>query len=140
MHLLWGVEYAAAAAPTANGRLETPASMLGTVLASVCGGAVPSDRGTVVGGSAGVVGSFAVGAVIGVVLRTPHVVMLRIANYATKTVTVNALTYLAPVMSLGLLVWFGHAAGVSVSLALSGAAVIVAANAGLAYQRSRPPY
>ena len=136
MHLLWGVEYAAAAAPAANGRLETPASMLGTVLASVV--AVPCllVAGAATSGSAGVAGAFVAGAVIGVVLRTPYVLMLRIANYSTKTVTVNALTYLAPVMSLILLMMFDHAPSVRIPVAAAGAVAIIAANVCLTQQRS----
>ena len=135
MHLLWGVEYAAAVAP-ADSRVETPASMLGTVLASVV--AVPCllIAGTATGSPAGVAGAFVAGAVIGVVLRTPYVLMLRIANYATKTVTVNALTYLAPVLALILLVMFDHAPDVRIPVAAAGAVAIIAANVCLTRQRA----
>ena len=135
MHLLWGVEYAAAVAP-ADSRAETPASMLGTVLASLV--AVPCllIAGTATGSPAGVAGAFVAGAVIGVVLRTPYVLMLRIANYATKTVTVNALTYLAPVLALILLVMFDHAPDVRIPVAAAGAVAIIAANVYLTRQRA----
>ena len=64
------------------------------------------------------------------------VLMLRIANYATKTVTVNALTYLAPVLALILLVMFAHAPDVRIPVAAAGAVAIIAANVYLTRQRA----
>ena len=139
LHLIWGVNYAAAAAPRLDGRRsEIAASMLGTVLASVL--AVPGlvCVGLVVGGAAAsrMGEAFLAGAVIGVLLRSPYVVLLRMANFATVTVTVNAITYLSPVVSLWLLTVCGHAVEVDLSAALAGGALIVAANLILAAQRA----
>ena len=134
LHLRWGTDYARASG--VGRRAEMAASLMGTVLAAVV--AVPCllIAGVVLGGFDGAGTAFMVGTVIGMLLRTPTVVLLRVANYATASVSVNALSYLSPVMSLGLLVWLGHAGGVDVRLAACGATAIVASNMVLARQRS----
>ena len=70
------------------------------------------------------------------IIRAPFTILMRIANFETTNVTINAIIFLAPLVSLGLLVVFGYAADVTPWLAAAGGAAIVAANILLAIQRA----
>ncbi len=134
LHLIWGVKYAQEVAPGSGREAEVAASLLGTVLVSVLAVPVLVLAGLLLGGPA-TWSAFVIGLAIGLLLRTPYVVLLRIANYATTSVTINAIIYLAPVLSLGLLVLFGYAADVKLPLAVGGGLLIVSANVWLLRQR-----
>ena len=133
-HLIWGAKYSQEVVPGSGRESEVAASLLGTVLVSVLAVPILALAGLLLGGPV-TWSAFVIGLAIGLLLQTPHVVLLRIANYATTSVTINAILYLAPVLSLGLLVFFGYAADVKLSLAAGGGLLIVLANIWLLRQR-----
>lgn len=64
-------------------------------------------------------------------------IIWRKANIATRNLGVNALMYLAPAFALCWLFAFSYVGGVNLALLVIGACAIVAANAGVYFERLR---
>ena len=139
LDLAWGVDYARQVKPAPTNKDEVAASLLGTVLAVAA--VVPGlfIAGLLLQPGGAILAALLPGAVIGVVIRTPFTILLRIANFDTTSVTVDAIVFLAPLISLGLLMGFGYATDVKLPVAIVGGLAIVIANLLLVRHRSRWP-
>ena len=135
LDLAWGERYAREINPTANDKDAAAASILGTVLAATAIAPCLFISGLLFQPEGPVLAALISGIVIGVIIRAPFTILLRIANFNTTNVTINAIIFLSPLLSLGFLAIFGYTTGVLLWVAVAGGAAIVAANILLASQR-----
>ena len=136
LDLVWGVRYARKVRPAVTSQDEIAASLIGTVLTAAIVVPCLLIAGLLFQPEGFFLRALVSGVIIGVIIRAPFVILLRIANFKTTNVTINAIIFLAPLLSLGLLVFFGYAADVSPWVAAAGGLAIVVANVLLAIQRS----
>lgn len=136
LHLIWGYNYLQAIGLNKKSHLETSASLLGTIITSIlvapCLLIIALILGVKISGL-----TLLAGIIVGLSLRTPYVVLLRVANYKTNSVCINAITYLSPVIALGFLLTFGFVSEVNIWLVATGSIAIIIANMLLAHQRSQ---
>ena len=137
LDLPWGIGYIREAAPTASTKDEVGASILGTILAATLVMPCLFVAGLLLQPGGTIVGTFVSGILIGIIIRAPFTILVRIANFDTTNVTINAIVFLAPLVSLGLLIVFGYTTEVQPWIAAGGGLAIVAANLLLASQRTR---
>ena len=136
LDLAWGVRYARKVKPAATDKDEIGASLLGSVSAATMIVPCLLIAGLLFQPEAPVSEALVTGVIIGVMVRAPFTILMRIANFETSNLTINAIIFLGPLLSLGLLIVFGYATDISPWFATAGGLAIVAANLLLATQRS----
>lgn len=77
------------------------------------------------------------GVLTAVLALTPAVVLVRMANFRTHNLGINAISYLVPVVTVVLLGSFGQLGDVRLSYIAIGASLVVAANLLLNLQRGK---
>ena len=81
--------------------------------------------------------AFSIAVLAGTLIDTPALILVRRANLGTKELGVNALGYLAPVTTLGLLAVFSHLGTVRIDFVAIGTAAIVSMNLFLNFDPER---
>ena len=91
LDLVWGVGYARKIKPATTTKDETAASLFGTTLAAMAVMPCLLLAGLFVHSEAAILTALIPGAIIGIIIRAPFTILLRIANFETASVTINTI-------------------------------------------------